>query len=233
MKIPYWSDYACPYCYIGEARLHQAIRELGVEKEIELEPRAFELDPHASREVQSDTATRFAKKYGLSVSDAKARIEHISALGRAEGIDFKYADTRYTNTFDAHRLMKLALSKNDRALAERTNQLLFDAYFTKNRELADTATLLEVARLAGLDEAEAADMLASDRFAAEVRADERKAMERGVRGVPYFVFPGGLTVPGTLSLADFKDAVSRALAHEKADAPAGAQCGQDGCVIPR
>ena len=28
MKIIYWSDYACPYCYIGEARLKKAIKDL-------------------------------------------------------------------------------------------------------------------------------------------------------------------------------------------------------------
>ncbi|MBP3844973.1 MAG: DsbA family protein [Prevotella sp.] len=45
MKIVYWSDYACPYCYIGETRLKKAIKELGLENEVEIETRAFELDP--------------------------------------------------------------------------------------------------------------------------------------------------------------------------------------------
>jgi hypothetical protein len=45
MKITYWSDYACPYCYIGEKRLETAISELGLENDIDIEMRAFELDP--------------------------------------------------------------------------------------------------------------------------------------------------------------------------------------------
>ena len=37
MKITYWSDYACPYCYIGEARLEKAIEELGLKEDIDVE----------------------------------------------------------------------------------------------------------------------------------------------------------------------------------------------------
>ena len=151
MHIIYWSDYACPYCYIAERRLHNAIRALGMEGEVTFEPRAFELDPGAAKTVQSDTAHRFALKYGLPLEQAKAQIAHISALGREAGIDFRYAETQYTNTFDAHRLMKLALSTGDRELAARTNELLFAAYFTKNLKLAEESTLLQVGEEAGLE----------------------------------------------------------------------------------
>lgn len=41
MKIVYWSDYACPYCYIGETHLKTAIRELGLERETTVEMKAF------------------------------------------------------------------------------------------------------------------------------------------------------------------------------------------------
>lgn len=232
MKITYWSDYACPYCYIAEARLHKAINELGIKNDVELLPMAFQLDPGAPNEVVSDTATRFASKYRIPLQEAKAQIEHISRLGQAEGIDFRYATTQFTNTFNAHRLMKLALSKNDRELAEKTNEYLFAAYFTKNLRLAEDATLIEAGKLAGLEEEEIVNVLRSDLFAAEVREDERAAAERGVRGVPYFIFPGGFSIPGAISTADFRDALIRAQLNEKSTIGANAQqCGPDGCKV--
>ena len=115
MKITYWSDYACPYCYIGEKRLETAIEELGLGvNDIEVEMKAFELDPNASYEVVSKTDERFAVKYGLTLNAARERIEGISLLGRREGIDFRYADTQYTNMLDAHRLTKLVASKGNK-----------------------------------------------------------------------------------------------------------------------
>ena len=227
MHIIYWSDYACPYCYIAERRLHNAIRALGMEGEITFEPRAFELDPGAAKTVQSDTAHRFALKYGLPLEQAKAQIAHISALGREAGIDFRYAETQYTNTFDAHRLMKLALSTGDRDLAARTTELLFAAYFTKNLKLAEESTLLQVGEEAGLAKERILAMLHSDEFAAEVRADERAAAERGVRGVPFFIFPDGMTIPGAISERDFKEILQR----NRKSAPAAQQCGPEGCAV--
>ena len=82
MKVTYWSDYACPYCYIGETRLRKAIASLGLEGEVEVEMRAFELNSDAPYEVAGPTLDRFAAKYGLSKEEAQARIEGISQMGR-------------------------------------------------------------------------------------------------------------------------------------------------------
>ena len=130
MKITYWSDFACPYCYIGNTRLKRAIKNLNLEVEFDI--RAFELDQNAPKNVQSTTVERFAQKYGLSIEDAKKQVSQISSLGIEEGIDFKYESTLYTNTRDAHRLMKLAGDKYDSNVVERLSNLLFDAYFSKN-----------------------------------------------------------------------------------------------------
>lgn len=225
MKITYWSDYACPYCYIGEARLRKAASEMGIK--IEYAPKAFELDPMAPVTVQSDTPSRFAAKYRMSLQEAEAQIEHISQLGRKEGIDFNYKTTQYTNTFDAHRLMKYALSTGDLAKADKTNELLFAAYFTRNLRLAEKAVLLEVAQMAGLDMDKAKAVLESDQFGAEVRADEREAAQIGIHGVPYFIFPGGFSIPGAMSVSDFKNALTQGMAN----AGNAMKCGPDSCSL--
>ena len=192
MKITYWSDYACPYCYIGEKRLETAIDELAKEniinkEDIDIEMRAFELDPNASYEVVSKTDERFAVKYGLTLNAAKERIEGISLLGRREGIDFRYADTQYTNMLDAHRLTKLVASKGNKENTNKVIHLLFDAYFTKNLKLADRNVLGDIARQVGIDEDELNKTLDSDDFIDDVRFDENEAYKLGVHGVPYFV----------------------------------------------
>ena len=134
MKITYWSDFACPYCYIGNTRLKRAIDDLNLDVEFDI--RAFELDQNAPENVQSTTVERFAKKYGLSLEDAERQVSQISGLGHDEGIDFKYETTHYTNTRDAHRLIKLAQSKNPDKV-EELSESLFNAFFVENLKLAD------------------------------------------------------------------------------------------------
>ena len=230
MKITYWSDYACPYCYIGEKRLETAIEELGLGvNDIEVEMKAFELDPNASYEVVSKTDERFAVKYGLTLNAARERIEGISLLGRREGIDFRYADTQYTNMLDAHRLTKLVASKGNKENTNKVIHLLFDAYFTKNLKLADRSVLGDIARQVGIDEDELNKMLDSDDFIDDVRFDENEAYKLGVHGVPYFVIDDKYVIGGCQTKEGIKQTILNALDESNGSSEQGMTCGPNGC----
>ena len=234
MQIEYWSDYACPYCYIGETRLKKAAEETLPEGGWRLVMHSFELDPSAPKTYTGDTEGRFARKYGLSVAEARARIEGISSLGRAEGLDFRYAQTRYTNTFDAHRLTHYAQSLGDEERTHKLEEILYAAYFAKGLELAARDVLLNAAEEAGFARDDAAKVLDSDAFAAEVRRDEAAAARMGIHGVPYFVIDGKIAIPGAMATDDFARALRQAADMRKdADAAEGKahMCGPDGCRI--
>ncbi|MBQ9406775.1 MAG: DsbA family oxidoreductase [Desulfovibrio sp.] len=229
MHIELWSDFACPYCYIGEVRLRRVLRELGVEDKVSVELKSFELDPAASRSVQTTTPERFARKYGLSLEAAQRQIEHISQLGRAEGLDFNYASTNYSNMRDAHRLAKFGLAAGHAEIVDR----LFAAYFTHNRDLADATVLVDIAASVGLSAQETRDMLASNRYADEVRQDEAEAARLGIHGVPYFLLDGQTAISGAQPVAVLRATLAGLLSSEegRAAARAGHVCGPDGCRI--
>ena len=228
MEITYWSDFACPYCYIGNNRLKKAIDDLNIDEDIEFNIRAFELDQNAPRDVESTTVERFAIKYGLSIQDAEKEVENISKLGIDDGIDFKYASTLYTNTRDAHRLMKLAQSKNDEKLAERLSNLLFDAYFTRNLKLADKKVLLDIACEAGLEKDETEEVLDSDMFNREVEKDEEIALSVGIHAVPFYLLDGKYSVPGALSYNDFKKVLTQIISENEVDGDNETESCEDG-----
>ncbi|MDE6650807.1 MAG: DsbA family oxidoreductase, partial [Paramuribaculum sp.] len=229
-----WSDFACPYCYIGETRLERAIEELGLKNDVQINYRAFELDPTASKEVVSSTPERFAMKYRLTLEGAKEQIEQISNLGKELGIDFRYATTQYSNTRDAHRLMKLAEDKYDRDTVAALNEALFKAYFVENLVLADHKVLLDKATGVGMKEDDVKEVLNSDKYDDEVRFDEREAAMRGVHGVPYIMFGSDFAVPGAMSIDGFKSALERELRKQKTqETPAERPhaCGPEGCQL--
>lgn len=238
INLTIWSDFACPYCYIGETRLQRAIEELGLKDDVKVDFRAFELDPTAPKEVTTTTPERFAMKYRLSLEGAKQQIQQISDLGKELGIDFRYATTQYSNTRDAHRLMKLAEAKYDSATVGRLNEALFATYFTENLVLADHKVLLEKAVAVGMDEKDVKEVLESNLYDDEVRFDEREAAMHGVHGVPYIVFNGSFAVPGAMSIDAFKSALQRELKkqdQEKIDDDKPTErphtCGPDGCQL--
>lgn len=229
MKITYWSDFACPYCYIGNSRLKRAINDLNLDVEFDI--RAFELDQNAPKDVKSTTIERFAIKYGLSIEDARKQVAQISGLGRDEGIDFKYESTLYTNTRDAHRLMKLAQDKYPENV-EKLARLLFDAYFVENLKLADKEVLLKIALDAGLDENQINDVLNSNLYNSQVEEDEDIALSGGIHGVPFYLFDNKYSIPGALSYDDFKSVLSQIVAENEVDDDKDADSCADGvCKI--
>lgn len=231
MKITYWSDFACPYCYIGTARLKRAVKDLGIENDVEFDIHAFELDQNAPKDVQSTTVERFALKYNLSIEDAEKEVDNISKLGIEDGIDFKYASTLYTNTRDAHRIMKYAQSKYDADTVDKLSTLLFDAYFTENLKLAEKDVLMDVSSKAGLDLKEAEEVLNSNLFNSEVERDEEIALTTGIHAVPFYLLDGKYSVPGALSYNDFKSVLSQIISENEVDDKDGDACKDGVCRI--
>ncbi len=214
MKITYWSDFACPYCYIGNTRLKRAIKDLDLDVEFDI--RAFELDQNAPKDVESTTVERFAIKYGLSRDDAEKQVAQISSLGIEEGIDFKYETTLYTNTRDAHRLMKLAENKYPENV-EKLATLLFDGYFVENEKLADHEVLLPIGLEAGMGEEDIKEVLNSDLYDSDVENDESIALSGGIHAVPFYLFDNKYSIPGALSYNDFKSVLTQIIAESEVD----------------
>ncbi len=231
MRVDIWSDIACPWCYVGKRRFEVALARFSRAAEVEVAWRAFELDPAAPRvrDKGSSYAARLAKKYGVSPARAEAMISHMTDVGAAEGLEFRFDRIQSGNTFDAHRLLHLA---GERGKQDALKQRLLCAYFTEGEPIGEQQTLLRLATETGLDTDEVSATLQSDAFAREVRDDEDQARSLGINGVPFFVFAGRYGVSG----AQAPDVLLRVLerTHEESGAPVdfvdGAACGPEDCA---
>ena len=215
MEIIYWSDYACPFCFIGRKHLEAAIEKINKEKDetFTVTMKAFELDPSAPTVVEGTATERLASKYGLTMEDAADRINGVNMMGQALGIDFRYDLAKPSNTFDAHRITKLAQAKgND--VAEVLTELLYEAYFVKHEVLADHAVLMSKAKEAGLVEDEVKAVLDSDMYANEVREEEALAARYGINSVPFLVVNDKVALPGALPIEEFEKVLREMLEKE-------------------
>jgi predicted DsbA family dithiol-disulfide isomerase len=235
LRIDVWSDIACPWCYVGKRRLEAALarhaRE-GSSPAVEVVWRAFELDPSAPRERPTDLgyAERLAKKYGSSVKEAEGMIARMTDVAREDGLDFRFDRIRPGNTFDAHRIIHLA---GVRGMQDAVKERYLLAYMTEGEPIGDPEALVRLAAEAGLDAEEVRATLASDAFAADVRADEEEARELGINGVPFFVLGGKYAISGAQPVELLLRALTVASAELAAPLEAfaeGAACGPDGCA---
>lgn len=107
MQVKVWSDYACRFCWIGEARLARAIRELGLDNQVTMVHKAFELNPDAPKTTSDNALATISKRYNMPVARILAEFTKIAEMAAEDGITLNQKDTIHTNTADAHRLMKL------------------------------------------------------------------------------------------------------------------------------
>jgi predicted DsbA family dithiol-disulfide isomerase len=193
VDVQVWSDFACPWCALGLARLDVAQREFEHGDEIRVVHRAYELHPRAPASRELTMVDAVAAKYGTSAERVRARYEQLAALGREVGLEFDFERVRLASTFDAHRLAQAARGTDgEDALLHG----LFRAYFTEGLLLSDHGVLREVAALAGLDEGVTDKVLSGDLYAREVSQDEAAARELEVTGVPFFLINGSWPIPG-------------------------------------
>jgi predicted DsbA family dithiol-disulfide isomerase len=181
MRIDFVSDVVCPWCAIGLAALEQALARLDGEVAAELHLQPFELNPQLPAEGEA-IGEHLQRKYGLSEQQLAENQERIRARGAELGvlIDMQ-ARSRIWNTFDAHRLLHWASLEGDALPLKRA---LLQAYFAEGRNVSDHATLVAIAAGTGLDAARAAEVLASDEYARDVRTVEEFFQRSGITGVP-------------------------------------------------
>lgn len=216
LQVQVWSDIACPWCYVGKRRLEAAIARMPSPGDVEVVWRAFELDPAAPREQPADVsyAERLASKYRSSVAQAQAMIDRMTGIAAGEGLAFRFDRIRPGNTFDAHRVVRLA---RERGVQGPVKERLLRAYMTEGEPIGDPEALARLASEAGLDAAEVRAVLASDAYSADVRADEDEAREYGIHAVPFFVLGGEYGVSGAQPV----DLLHGALMQAWREAPLG------------
>ena len=158
--------------------------------------RAFELDPEAPAETTGDMAERLAEKYGMSLEQARTMEANMTATAAGEGLDYHLDIRRSANSFDGHRLVKLA---QESGLGDAMKERLMAAHFSEGELVSDPATLVALATEVGLGGEATRAMLASDRFSEAVREDELAARQFGISGVPTFIVDRQIGVSGAQS----------------------------------
>jgi len=211
LKIDFVSDISCPWCAIGLHALEQAAERLQGEVALDLHFQPFELNPQMVPEGQ-DINEHLHEKYGATPEQSQGTRDAIAQRGAALGFTFNMDKrSRIYNTFDAHRLLHWA---EEKGLQPQLKHALFKAYFTDGQSPGDHEVLLRVAGEVGLDVEEARAVLASDRYAAEVRERERFYQQHGIHSVPAIIVNDRHLIQGGQPVEVFEQAL-RQIATEK------------------
>lgn len=233
MKIEIWSDYVCPFCYIGKKQLEQAIQDTGYAGQVELVYKSYQLDPTTPVDTNVSTYEALAKKYGMSLEKAKEMTQGVVARAKEVGLDYSFDNLMEENTLKAHRLVKWAEQQGDgTALVEA----LLYSYFVKAKRIGQDDVLIDIAEQVGLNREEVAKVLSNDDFKIDVETDIQEGLQLGVRGVPFFVLNRKYGISGAQPQEVFEETLRKVAEEEglqprlkMAGSEHGGVCTDDSC----
>lgn len=210
------SDTVCPWCFVGKRRLEQALAQMADAPEVTVTWRPFQLNPDMPREG-ADRKTHLRAKFGGD-ERFKQMYDAITEAGKSVQIPFAFDKVERTpNTIDSHRLIDRAGKTGHQ---DAVVEALFRTYFVEGRDIGDIDVLVDIATSAGLDAGEVRAYLESDEDIERMRAEDRKAREMGVQGVPCFIVNQKYAISGAQEPAAFLQVFER-IAGE--DSPAEAE----------
>lgn len=237
MNIEVWSDFVCPFCYIGKRTLENTLDTFEHKDQVNVTYKSYELDPQARNETDVSYTESLAKNKGMSLDQVNQMLASVTERAKEVGLDYNFDIMKQSNTFDAHRLMKYAETQGK---GNEYNERLLKAHFEEGQQVGDHDTLVQLASEVGLDEEASREVLESEQFTKEVRLDQAEAHQIGVQGVPFFVVDRKYGISGAQPEEVFTQALNQIWEEDHQTTPLqtfgsqadGMTCTDDGCEIP-
>lgn len=233
MKLEYWSDIACPFCYIASHRMKRALTELHLEDRVPLIFHTFQLNPNEPTVPKESMTQHFASAFFLPKFAARMQMKRIEKMAEEEGLPMALADAKLVNTMDAHRLIQWAQAEEASKAAALIDRL-YRAYFVDHVSVADPAVLQQAAVDAGLSAERAGHVLASDAYRDAAERDMQIAAEGGIQAAPFFVLNGTYGISGAQSFEFMVEALQKARDEEPPAPPQTSHpaiCTPTGCRL--
>lgn len=206
MVIEIWSDILCPFCYIGKRRLEQALHQFEQRDSIEIVWKSFLLNPNQVTDTTKSIVENLAEHKGISVDTASNMFAQVKLMAQEVDLQYNIDTMVVANSVKAHCLSHLA---KEFGKQNEVEELLFEAHFTKGKNIDDIETLINI----GLEVGLAADVtrlaLQSNKYLPEVELDIYEAKQVGLRSVPYFAFNNRYSITGAQGI----EAFSKTLEH--------------------
>jgi predicted DsbA family dithiol-disulfide isomerase len=212
MTVEIWSDFVCPFCYIGKRKFENALQKFEYRDSVRIVWKSYQLSPNQVTQVDKNAIQSLSESKGISFQEARNLVQYVTDMAKTVGLNYDFEKMPTVNTANAHRFSHLAKTIGKQDVAE---ELLFEAYFLKGENIDDLTILQEIGKLIGLDPARVTAALMSGEFRTEVERDIDESRQLGVRGVPFFLINNKYAISGAQDSDVFLKILRKAYAEVK------------------
>ena len=211
MEITIWSDFVCPFCYIAEEHLNQALCTFSEKDDVTIEYKSFQLDPVGTYQSELNYYETFAKLKGMPMDKVTQMMDSVKNMANEAGLTINYDDAKYSNTLKAHQVFQYAKEEG------RGNDYFhrfYRAHFVEGLNIEDNEVIEKLSQELELNLADVQSILNdSQTNHQKVQDDIATAGSIGVQGVPFFVFNNKYAVSGAQPIEVFKNVLEQVAAE--------------------
>ncbi len=205
-----FSDTICGWCYIGKERLKQALKQLNLSETVVMNL-PFQLNPSMPKNGM-DRIDYIKSKFG-SIENAKPMYDNMIIQGEQEDLKIKLDKIKKTpNTVKSHLLVDFARKQN---VENKVITDLFDAYFSKSKDIGDEQVLISIAKKNNLDLDNVRAYLNEEENIIKINKMDHDAKKMGITGVPFYIFNNQSSVSGAQSVEYLVDAIKKSYGEKK------------------
>lgn len=206
LKVTVFSDYICPFCYLGWLRLEKLRRDY------DLRINWCMTEIHADNPPEGRPPTEL----GYSEAQWGRMVTELDALAAEEGV--RLGDLHCTTNSHRALLLAEAAKEEGRDAFYALHKRLFEAYLCEDRNLGDERVLRELVHTLGLDPSLPERAWNEPRFERRLQEYALAARELGVSVTPTFFF-GAQPLIGLQTLEILHAAAETALISEHPTEP--------------
>ncbi|UYW01916.1 DsbA family oxidoreductase [Flavobacterium agricola] len=213
MIVEIWSDVMFPFCYIGKRNFESALQQFSDTDAIEVHWKSFQLDPNIPEVATESYQNYLVTRKGMPLQQVQDMLQNVTLSAKQAGLTYNFDDAVMVNSIKAHQFIQFAkaLHKDDEA-----EEVLFHAFFTEGKNIADLQTLLTLGTAIGLDANALQQAIENQEFLPAVIEDINQARQIGVTGVPFFVFNNKYAVSGAQPASSFLEVLNKSFGEWKA-----------------
>jgi predicted DsbA family dithiol-disulfide isomerase len=206
IQIDVWSDVMCPFCYMGDKLLDQALAGFEHRDQVSVTYHSFLLMPELPVDETISIVDLFTKYKNTPREQTQQFNQRLQQQASSLGLDYNFDKALSTNMRKAHELIHFAKSQG---LQHEMVTRLFKAYFSEGLNVGDLSTLANLAAEIGLDRQQAISVLESGQFTGDVDEDLQMAAQLGIQSVPFFVFNMKYAVSGAQPVESFSQVLQK------------------------
>lgn len=192
-KLTIYSDYVCPWCYVGQGVVTKLIEE----HHIEVEWRPFYLRP--------DTPPEGMELPDYVKAHAAQSNVRLKQMANAAGLEMVFP-THIPNTRLAHEATEYA---RERGKGFEFHRIVFDKFYGRGQDISKWEVLCTAAEEVGLDAEEMQRLVEAGTYTTAVQSEVNQASQIGVTGVPTYVLNDRYAIVGAQPYEVFLQALER------------------------